>query len=103
MRYHVVRFVASTLVCLLVGLVGVAGCGDNSEPPPVDADETDGGTGDGAMDCDGGSCAEPTCTDGVENGTETDLDCGGACAPARRCGDGLGCATGDDCQSGVCS
>ena len=31
----------------------------------------------------------PTCTDGVKNGTETDVDCGGACSP---CADGKACA-----------
>jgi hypothetical protein len=42
----------------------------------------------------------PTCTDGVENGGETDVDCGGpTCAP---CADGHTCAAGGDCQSGDC-
>ncbi|MDI3291309.1 MopE-related protein [Polyangium sp. 15x6] len=29
--------------------------------------------------CNGTTCATPTCTDGVQNGTETDRDCGGSC------------------------
>lgn len=46
-------------------------------------------------------CQAPTCMDAVENGDETDVDCGGpTCA---ECADGEGCATGDDCTSGVCS
>ncbi len=43
----------------------------------------------------------PTCDDGVKNGDETDVDCGGgdcaACAP------GSGCAQASDCTEGVCS
>jgi hypothetical protein len=50
--------------------------------------------------CTGGSCQAAGCTDGVQSGTETDVDCGGgACKP---CADGLGCASGSDCTSGVC-
>ena len=37
--------------------------------------------------CDGGT---PTCNDGVQNGDETGVDCGGSCAPcaAMACGEG---------------
>ncbi|HOX42999.1 MAG TPA: fibrinogen-like YCDxxxxGGGW domain-containing protein [Myxococcota bacterium] len=47
----------------------------------------------------GGSQVDPTCTDGLMNGQETDLDCGGACGP---CAAGGGCLTRDDCSSQVC-
>jgi cysteine-rich repeat protein len=43
--------------------------------------------------------AEPTCDDGVFNGTETDLDCGGECDPCR---DGRQCEGPDDCISNSC-
>ena len=44
--------------------------------------------------------ASGTCSDGVKNGYETDLDCGGAyCA---KCGDGKNCMVAADCQSGDC-
>jgi hypothetical protein len=43
--------------------------------------------------------SEPTCSDGVKNGAETDVDCGGLCVP---CGDGLKCMNDFDCKSGVC-
>ncbi|PIW00651.1 MAG: hypothetical protein COW42_07170, partial [Deltaproteobacteria bacterium CG17_big_fil_post_rev_8_21_14_2_50_63_7] len=33
------------------------------------------------------------CTDGVQNGDETDIDCGGSCLP---CGDGGTCGQGSD-------
>ena len=45
-------------------------------------------------------CAAPSCTDGVKNGTETDIDCGGSCPD---CANGKGCLAGSDCQSGVCN
>jgi hypothetical protein len=41
----------------------------------------------------------PTCSDGVKNGTETDVDCGGSC---RRCENGKSCGTQDDCASALC-
>jgi hypothetical protein len=43
--------------------------------------------------------AVPTCTDGVANGTETDVDCGGSC---NDCALGDGCALPADCASGAC-
>ena len=49
--------------------------------------------------CDGGVCAVSLCADGLRNGTETDLDCGGACAP---CADTLDCNVDGDCASDHC-
>jgi hypothetical protein len=46
------------------------------------------------------ACQAPACGDGVKNGGETDVDCGGPCA---KCQDLKGCAATADCQSGVCS
>ncbi len=47
------------------------------------------------VDC-GGSCAActttPTCTDGIQNGDETGVDCGGSCAP---------CTTTPTCTDGM--
>lgn len=49
-----------------------------------------------------GECAlEPMCVDGSKNGSETDLDCGGACGPT--CKQGMVCAVGGDCTSGSCT
>jgi len=56
------------------------------------------------VDC-GGSCAAcPTCDDGVLNGDETGVDCGGSCAACPTCDDGVlnGDETGIDC-GGSCS
>jgi beta-glucosidase-like glycosyl hydrolase len=42
----------------------------------------------------------PTCTDGVKNGSETDVDCGGSCP--SKCANGKLCAINADCQSNNC-
>lgn len=42
------------------------------------------------------------CDDGVMNGNETDVDCGGRCQLIRKCDDGLRCNNGSDCNSVVC-
>jgi hypothetical protein len=48
--------------------------------------------------------APPQCMDGVKDGMETDVDCGGPAVngcPAR-CGGGLGCLCNGDCASDLC-
>lgn len=51
--------------------------------------------------CQGGACvAAATCVDGIKNGPETDVDCGGPCIP---CADGKACQAGFDCLSGLCN
>jgi alpha-tubulin suppressor-like RCC1 family protein len=42
----------------------------------------------------------PACSDGLKNGAETDIDCGGSCAP---CADGKSCGAAPDCASHVCT
>jgi hypothetical protein len=59
----------------------------------------------GAAECASGvctakKCAAPTCTDGVDNGGETDVDCGGGSCP--KCPDNRACAAPSDCVSGNC-
>jgi hypothetical protein len=62
-------------------------------------DSCAGGTGTNRIEqCEGG--AANACTDGVKNGAETAVDCGGGCLS---CEEGLACAVGGDCQSNVCS
>ncbi|HXK18499.1 MAG TPA: discoidin domain-containing protein, partial [Polyangiaceae bacterium] len=57
-------------------------------------------------DCDGGACARgqcqaPTCNDALQNGAETDIDCGGGtCQP---CEVGGVCLQTDDCNNLLCS
>ncbi len=58
-----------------------------------------------ASECDGGRCVDGVClaataTDGVKNGDESDVDCGGSAAP--KCADGKACKAPDDCVSKVC-
>ena len=53
--------------------------------------------------CAGGSCLGGrcvTCNDGLKNGSETDVDCGGSC---KRCGNGRSCLVANDCASGTCT
>ncbi|MCW5897817.1 MAG: putative metal-binding motif-containing protein [Flavobacteriales bacterium] len=58
--------------------------------------------------CDGqideGACAN--CTDGIKNGTETDVDCGGPdcppCAQGQGCDLNSDCGPGLICENGVC-
>ena len=66
----------------------------------VDGATPDGATMDGSMvDGAADSALPSSCTDGMQNGTETDQDCGGDCSP---CDIDEGCATGDDCVTGSC-
>jgi plastocyanin len=45
-------------------------------------------------------CQAPSCTDNIQNGTETDTDCGGACP--SDCGIGDSCLVNGDCATGFC-
>ena len=45
----------------------------------------------------------PTCNDGVKNANETGIDCGGWCAPQKKCAITVGCRSSSDCNSGVCA
>jgi hypothetical protein len=105
----------------------VAGCPSTATDTPADADaappDTDAAvdTGPpcsrmttlcgpdkaclGPPDCASGLCRDDVCrdiapADGVKNGDETDVDCGGTKAPA--CTDNKGCLVGPDCTSSVC-
>ncbi|MGE0788166.1 MAG: DUF4215 domain-containing protein [Sandaracinaceae bacterium] len=92
---------------------GGGGCVPVDDGNECTTDECVGGSPvntprDGA-DCAGGgicnasgTCVIPTCTDGVQNGDETDVDCGGGCAPTTTCDDGEGCSVAGDCTSGSC-
>ncbi len=49
----------------------------------------------------GGTGREPTCTDRILNGTESDIDCGGDCP--SKCAFGKKCNAAEDCEIAVCS
>ncbi|HEV7732449.1 MAG TPA: hypothetical protein VGR62_09830 [Candidatus Binatia bacterium] len=53
--------------------------------------------------CTGGYCRVPNCADGVQNGAETALDCGGPAPNCVRCANGLTCGGPSDCASGICT
>jgi hypothetical protein len=83
-------------------------CGGTCAMAPTNKTCADGlgcmaGTDCTSKVCDGAmmKCSAPTCTDTVQNGTETDIDCGGSCA--TKCATGLKCMAPCDCIGGVCS
>jgi hypothetical protein len=60
-------------------------------------------TDNGGTRCDGnGLCVLASCVDGVKDGTETDVDCGGSGA-CSRCANGKMCLVGSDCTSALCA
>jgi hypothetical protein len=48
-----------------------------------------------------GICVSSSCCDGIQNGMETDKDCGGSECP--KCGLAQKCSSNADCASGKCS
>lgn len=104
MKYAVI---VSTVACV-VG--AVMACHDD---PAVDGSSGnsvgDSGSAGGCVSddqcegkCTAGTCAAPTATDGKRSPSlgETDVDCGGARAPA--CAEGKGCAADNDCTTAIC-
>ena len=71
-------------------------CGDGVVSDGETCD--DGNTVDGD-ECTN-ACTRPACDDGIKNGPETDVDCGGSCA--TRCAVGAICVTRSDCQTDIC-
>lgn len=75
--------------------------------PPVDL-ITDGATGAEcshpedcvSLVCANGKCQMPTCSDGVQNQSEVDIDCGNGICPF--CGIGKHCSQNSNCQTGTC-
>ncbi|MBX2871244.1 MAG: T9SS type A sorting domain-containing protein [Saprospiraceae bacterium] len=68
-------------------------CASGGDPTPTCTDGIQNGEETG-VDCGGPDCpdcpTEPSCTDGVQNGEETGVDCGGPDCPAcPTCDDGL--------------
>src|SRR5690606_23685710 len=77
-------------------------CGGTTCDPCGIGQRCSGGSDCTTGNCDSGTCAavSASCTDGVQNGTETDVDCGGSCGP---CADGQSCGAPADCTSGYCN
>ena len=80
------------------GMSGQAGAGggggDASFDAPLDAT---------SPDADAGVDAGPSCSDGMKNGDETAVDCGGSCVPEKRCPINEACAIDDDCTTANCA
>jgi hypothetical protein len=75
------------------------GAGNDNLAGGSGQDHCDGGTGLNTFAlCEFG--APNTCADGVQNGTETGLDCGGGCKP---CATGGTCTSAGDCLGDVCA
>jgi hypothetical protein len=92
--------------CALVACnPGFSDCDGNPQNGCEPAPCANGGNCVTGADCAGGFCLNGHCTqgdcnDGVQNGNETDIDCGAlGCA---KCGVNKHCIAGNDCQSGVC-
>jgi len=104
--------VAAVLACLALAVfLGAcdSGGGGSTTTDDTSADMADtasntctnGGQCDsGVCDLASGTCADPSCDDTVQNGDETDVDCGGSC---DGCTEGSACRVGADCVSGSCS
>ncbi len=70
-------------VALVAVALPMAGCGDDAT-----CNQNNNGQ------------AGPTCSDGIQNGDEVGVDCGGLCA--ARCPMDTPCTGHDECQSGFC-
>ena len=86
-------------------LVTIVACSSVPSPSlPNLGDRQSGGTAltVGADGGGGGAAivAPPSCTDQLKNGNESDVDCGGSCAP---CPDGRACAGPADCAAKSCT
>lgn len=96
------------------GLVADATLGDGTTPPDCaptcPAEHQPGAKCKGPTDCESaicgpdGTCVAPTSTDGVKNGSETDIDCGGGPpTSAPKCAAGKTCREATDCVWGYCT
>lgn len=90
---------AATSCSVILGLDAYYDC---PEDPRCAADGGSGGSGGTTVTTSTGGAAPEVCTvNGVRDGKETDVDCGGGiCDP---CDDGKGCSTTADCVSHVCT
>lgn len=92
---------ATLAACGSSGAEDVAGCGEGCP-----GDGPSGSNPNGGRDGSGGGPNDPNDPnarpdDGILNGGETDIDCGGPRAPA--CATGKTCVEDDDCAVGACS
>jgi len=83
--------------------------GADTAPTDTGADVVPGDAGEDAFEAsvdaavdttDTAEVKPPACDDGLKNGDETDVDCGGTCS---KCVDTKVCSGASDCSSGVCT
>ena len=91
---------SSNRLVFICGALALAGCGidqsvgvGSSASQSGSGGETESAT-EGATDTD-----EDPCSNGVQDGDETDVDCGGSCE--GKCGSGQGCGGDEDCEDGT--
>lgn len=77
--------------------LALAGCGSSSSGSGGGGSGT-GGSGTGGAGTGG---APSPCNDGVKNGAESDVDCGGP--TCGKCANGKACGASGDCQSNMCN
>src|SRR5262245_30545906 len=84
----------------VIALAGAIGCGGRVELPDGSAGGTGGASGNsgGSFQAGGGALS---CSNGMRDVRETDVDCGGPCP--TKCATGKNCGAGSDCVSGVCA
>jgi len=75
---------------------------DGSEIVPPRRNTETTGSSDELVPSYGGSLgpSTPSCSDGLKNGDETDVDCGGSCATT--CAEGRSCGEAADCSTDLC-
>lgn len=77
-------FILCAALMLVLGIMSCGGCSSPPNPRPSCTDGVQNGNETG-MDCGGLDCPPcplpPSCTDGIKNGDETGIDCGGANCP----------------------
>lgn len=103
------RFVFAHAAVLATGVgVLLAACGSSESgagAPPSDPSDAGGCLGDlcgdGATDDAKSNGPPPRPDDGIKNGDESDVDCGGTVAP--KCALGKGCAKHEDCTTDACA
>src|SRR5512132_1096730 len=97
MKARTIKWTSAATLTLL-------GCGCNLilglEPRDL-VDAAGGAGGTGGTTVTNSTSTSASCSDAVENGAETDKDCGGGACPA--CKNGQGCKTGPDCESSFCN
>lgn len=89
-------------------VVAIAACGDDDANNDAGFDASADALSDVGVDAGedafvpdvGPGDVGPSCTDGVRNNDETDVDCGGSCAD---CENGQMCSDLTDCESGQCT